>query len=79
MNGLRSVLHALVMLLTVAPYALFILALAAVGVRGERLYWVAAAWLRLCIQSARMLIGIRYEVQGFEQDRKSTRLNSSHT
>ena len=66
MNGLRSVLHALVMLLTVAPYALFILALAAVGVRGERLYWVAAAWLRLCIQSARMLIGIRYEVQGFE-------------
>ena len=66
MNGWRSVLHALVMLLTVAPYALFILALAAVGVRGERLYWVAAAWLRLCIQSARMLIGIRYEVQGFE-------------
>ena len=66
MNGLRSVLHALVMLLTVAPYALFILTLAAVGVRGERLYWVAAAWLRLCIQSARMLIGIRYEVQGFE-------------
>ena len=66
MNGLRSVLHALVMLLTVVPYALFILALAAVGVRGERLYWVAAAWLRLCIQSARMLIGIRYEVQGFE-------------
>ncbi|NCW41064.1 MAG: 1-acyl-sn-glycerol-3-phosphate acyltransferase, partial [Betaproteobacteria bacterium] len=30
MNFLRSVLHALVMLLTVAPYAVFILVLAAV-------------------------------------------------
>jgi 1-acyl-sn-glycerol-3-phosphate acyltransferase len=66
MSVVRSVLHALVMLLTVAPYAVFILLLAAVGVRGERLYWVAAAWLRLCIVSARVLIGIQYRVQGFE-------------
>ena len=66
MNLLRSLLHALVLLLTVAPYALVILALAAMGVRGERLYWVAAAWLRLSISSARWLIGIRYRVQGAE-------------
>ena len=66
MNLLRSALHAFVMLLTVAPYAMFILVLAAMGVRGERLYWVAAAWLRLSIVSARVLMGIRYEVQGAE-------------
>jgi 1-acyl-sn-glycerol-3-phosphate acyltransferase len=66
MDFIRSVLHAALMLLTVVPYALYILGLAAVGVRGERLYWVAAAWLRLCIQSARVLIGIRYRIHGFE-------------
>jgi 1-acyl-sn-glycerol-3-phosphate acyltransferase len=48
------------------PYALFILLLAAVGVRGERLYSVAAAWLRLSVNSARLLIGIRYQIQGQE-------------
>jgi 1-acyl-sn-glycerol-3-phosphate acyltransferase len=66
MNLLRSLLHAVFMLLTVVPYALYILGLAAVGVKGERLYWAAAAWLRLCIQSARVLIGIRYRIHGAE-------------
>lgn len=66
MDLIRSVLHALFLLVTVVPYALFILLLAAVGVRGERLYWVAAAWLRLSVNSARVLIGIRYQVQGRE-------------
>jgi len=66
MNLIRSVLHALFLLLTVVPYALFILILAALGVRGERLYWVAAAWLRLSVNSAWWLIGIRYQVQGRE-------------
>ena len=66
MDFIRSVLHALLLLLTVVPYALFILLLAAVGVRGERLYLVAAAWLRLSVNSARFLIGIRYQIQGQE-------------
>ena len=66
MDFIRSVLHALLLLLTVVPYALFILLLAAVGVRGERLYVVAAAWLRLSVNSARFLIGIRYQIQGQE-------------
>ena len=66
MDFIRSVLHALLLLLTVVPYALFILLLAAVGVRGERLYSVAAAWLRLSVNSARFLIGIRYQIQGQE-------------
>jgi 1-acyl-sn-glycerol-3-phosphate acyltransferase len=66
MDLIRSVLHALLLLLTVVPYALFILLLAAVGVRGERLYAVAAAWLRLSVNSARLLIGIRYQIQGQE-------------
>ncbi len=38
MAFIRSVLHALWMLITVVPYAFRILGLAAMGVRGDRLY-----------------------------------------
>lgn len=66
MAFVRSLIHALWMLITVVPYAFHILGLAALGVRGERLYWIAAAWLRQCITSARWLLGIRYRIQGEE-------------
>jgi len=63
---IRSVLHMLWMLLTVVPYALAILLCALVGVRGLPLYRIAAAWLGLCISSARLLLGIRTHVSGME-------------
>jgi len=66
MAFLRSLLHALWMLITVVPYAFRILGLAAMGVRGDRLYWIAAAWLRQCIVSAQWILGIRYRIQGEE-------------
>jgi 1-acyl-sn-glycerol-3-phosphate acyltransferase len=64
MAFIRSLVHALWLLITVVPYAFHILGLAALGVRGDRLYWIAAAWLRQCITSAHWLLGIRYRIQG---------------
>jgi 1-acyl-sn-glycerol-3-phosphate acyltransferase len=66
MNALRSVLHFVWMGVTVLPYALVILAMAAVGVRGDRLYWWAVGWLRLSMVGARVILGVRYRIQGQE-------------
>jgi 1-acyl-sn-glycerol-3-phosphate acyltransferase len=63
---LRSVIHALWMLLTVIPFAIVILAGAAVGVRGEPLYRIARAWLRLVIEGLRVICGVRWRVSGTE-------------
>lgn len=63
---LRSVIHALWMLLTVIPFAIVILAGAAVGVRGEPLYRIARTWLRLVIEGLRVICGVRWRVSGFE-------------
>lgn len=61
---LRSVLHLLWMLITVVPCALVLMAAALFRVDGHRLYAIAVFWLSLAIQGARVLLGIRYEVQG---------------
>ena len=66
MAFLRSTVHFVWLLLTVVPYALFILGMAAAGVKGERLYWLAAKWLTMAIQSARLLVGIQYRISGME-------------
>lgn len=63
---LRSVIHALWMLLTVIPFAIVILAGAAVGVRGEPLYRIARTWLRLVIEGLRVICGVRWRVSGLE-------------
>jgi 1-acyl-sn-glycerol-3-phosphate acyltransferase len=63
---LRSSVHMLWMLLTVIPFALALLLVAATGVRGAPLYRIAVAWLSGSIQAARHIMGIRYDVQGFE-------------
>ena len=66
MAWLRSMLHFAWMGVTVVPYSFLILGLAACGVRGERLYRRAAAWLRLAIEGARVIMGVRYRIQGLE-------------
>jgi 1-acyl-sn-glycerol-3-phosphate acyltransferase len=63
---LRSTVHFVWLLLTVVPYALFILGMAAAGVKGQRLYWMAVKWLRMAVHSARPLIGIQYRISGME-------------
>jgi len=64
---LRSVLHALWMLVTVIPYAFAIL-LASPFAKADTLYWIAAAWLRLAAGPiGRAILGIRLQVLGFDR------------
>jgi 1-acyl-sn-glycerol-3-phosphate acyltransferase len=62
---LRSVLHALWMLVTVVPWATVLIVLS-IGLRGKPLYWVAARWLRLTTDAARVILGIRTRVTGMD-------------
>jgi 1-acyl-sn-glycerol-3-phosphate acyltransferase len=65
MSLLRSILHALWMLVTVMPWAIIML-FASIRVRGNPLYWMAVRWLRWAIDGARILLGIRVRVSGME-------------
>ena len=62
---LRSALFVAWMTLTVVPYALAALLLS-IFVRGDPVYWVCIAWLRLVIGGARIICGVRHRVQGME-------------
>jgi len=66
MAFLRSVLHMAFMFCTVIPYALLIVVASACGTRGDTLYVWATRWLRLSIEAARVIMGIRYQIQGQE-------------
>ncbi|MBL0421772.1 1-acyl-sn-glycerol-3-phosphate acyltransferase [Ramlibacter sp. AW1] len=61
----RSSLHALWMLVTVIPYGIAVL-VASLWQRGEPLYWIAASWLRLAVQGARVICGIQVRVSGMD-------------
>ncbi|MEJ7931020.1 lysophospholipid acyltransferase family protein [Ramlibacter sp. AN1015] len=65
LDFLRSVLHALWMLVTVIPWALIML-VASLWRRGVPLYWMAVRWLRWATDGARVLIGIQVRVTGME-------------
>lgn len=61
----RSTVYMLWLAVTVVPYAIAVL-LASIFVRGEPLYWMCAAWLRLAIRGARFICGVRWRVSGWE-------------
>jgi 1-acyl-sn-glycerol-3-phosphate acyltransferase len=62
---LRSALFFLWMAVTVMPWATFVV-LMSIFVRGNRLYWVCAAWLATAIWGARIICGVRWRVQGMD-------------
>jgi len=62
---LRSVLHMVWMVLTVVLYASAIVVASFWRDPGS-LYWIAVAWLRLAIRTARTLLGIEVRVSGME-------------
>ena len=62
---LRSALFVAWMSVTVVPYAIAALLLS-IFVRGDPVYWVCIAWLRLVIGGARIICGVRHRVQGME-------------
>ena len=65
MPFIRSVLHLLVMAITVIPWAIAIL-VASLFVRGEPLYRLARQWLGIAIKAADPILGIKTRVTGFE-------------
>jgi 1-acyl-sn-glycerol-3-phosphate acyltransferase len=66
MAMLRSTLHMAFMFVTVIPYTLLILLARVLGAKGNVRYAFAQKWLTLSIDAARVIMGIRYEVQGQE-------------
>ena len=62
---LRSVIHALWMLITVIPWGIF-MCVSSLWKRGIPLYWMAVRWLGWAIGGARVLLGIRTRVTGME-------------
>lgn len=63
---IRSLVHLLVMAVTVIPYTLAILLVRVLGGSPAARYRVARAWLALCVDSARWLLGIRTHIMGME-------------
>jgi 1-acyl-sn-glycerol-3-phosphate acyltransferase len=64
MTLLRSTLHMAFMFVTVIPYTLCILLARLLGAKGNVRYGFAQKWLTLSIDAARVIMGIRYVVQG---------------
>ena len=61
----RSALYFLFLFVTIVPWATFAVAYS-IFVRGERVYWVCAGWLRVAVWGSRVLCGVRARVQGRE-------------
>ncbi|EYC52723.1 acyl-phosphate glycerol 3-phosphate acyltransferase [Hylemonella gracilis str. Niagara R] len=62
---LRSLLHALWMLVTVVPWGIMML-MASLFLRANPMYWLAVGWLSLAIRGARVLLGIQVRVTGMD-------------
>ena len=62
---IRSVLHMLWLILTVIPWALFVV-VASFFVSSTTMYWMCARWLKLSVDSGNVILGIRNRVTGME-------------
>jgi 1-acyl-sn-glycerol-3-phosphate acyltransferase len=65
MSFLRSLLHALWMLVTVVPWGIWMVT-ASLWSTGEQMYWKAARWLGWQIDALRILCGVQVRVTGME-------------
>ena len=66
MAMLRSALFVLWMGVPVVPWAIFEL-IAAIFIRGDRLYWFTVVWLRIAIWGCRVICGVRHRLHGMER------------
>ena len=62
---IRSVLHMLWLILTVIPWALFVV-VASLFVSSTTMYWMCARWLKLTVDSGTVILGIQNRVTGME-------------
>jgi 1-acyl-sn-glycerol-3-phosphate acyltransferase len=65
MNLIRSVLHVLWLMITVIPWALFVVVFSYFA-SSTRIYWWCAGWLRMAVQSGTFILGIQNRVTGME-------------
>lgn len=65
MNFLRSVLHMLWMMITVVPWAIYML-VCSLWKRGIPMYWMAATWLKGAMHGLRLICGVQWRVTGME-------------
>ena len=65
MNLLRSLLHTAWMLVTVIPWALFVV-VAAPFASSNRVYWWCAGWLKVAVRGGTAILGIENRITGFE-------------
>jgi 1-acyl-sn-glycerol-3-phosphate acyltransferase len=63
---IRSILHLLVMIITVVPYALLIVLVRVCGASTQTRYRIARAWLKLSVDAAGPIMGIRTRTTGME-------------
>ncbi len=62
---LRSILHALWMLVTVIPWGIWMVT-SSIWSNGEQMFWKAARWLGWQVDAARILCGIEVRITGME-------------
>ena len=65
MNLIRSVLHLLWLIITVIPWALFVVVFSYLA-SSTRIYWWCAGWLRMAVHSGTLILGIQNRVTGME-------------
>ena len=65
MNAIRSALHVLWLIITVIPWALFVVVFSYFA-SSTRIYWWCAGWLRLAVNSGTFILGIHNRVTGME-------------
>ena len=63
--ALRSTLFIAWMAVSVVPYALTVV-LASIFVRGDTLYWICVAWLRVVVWGARAICGVQHRGHGMQ-------------
>lgn len=66
MAFLRSLVHMLVMGVTLVPFTLAVLLLRVLGASADMRWMVARSWLKLSVVSLRWICGVRWRVQGIE-------------
>ena len=62
---LRSLLHVLVMVVTVIPWGLAVV-IVSPFVSSTTLYWMCVGWLRVAVHSGTFILGIRNRITGWE-------------
>jgi 1-acyl-sn-glycerol-3-phosphate acyltransferase len=65
MNLIRSVLHVLWMIVTVIPWALFVVVFSYFA-SSTRIYWWCAGWLRVAVGGGTRILGIHNRVTGMD-------------